>query len=155
MENGHAKIVVRTPESGALAEQSPIGSMEQVPAGLPEEVTRAQLGGLRRGEVLDEATKEASPEVAPGVPMEVTTEEVQVKPVITGVMPVLQDTGTVDDENPATAADGDKIEKVWAERIKKIVELTKSNPRQEQVEVNRLKADYLKKRFNRELGDRN
>ena len=68
---------------------------------------------------------------------------------------VVADTGTVDDDNPDTAEDGEKIEKEWAARIRKIVELTKDNPRTEQIEVNKLKADYMKKRFNRELGDRN
>lgn len=70
-------------------------------------------------------------------------------------MTAITDTGTVDDENPATAEDGERIEKEWAERIRKIIELTKDNPRTEQIEVNKLKADYMKKRFNRELGDRN
>ena len=68
---------------------------------------------------------------------------------------IVVDTGTVDDINPLTATDSDQIERVWAERIQKIIALTKDNPRVEQIEINKLKADYLKKRFNREIGDRN
>lgn len=65
------------------------------------------------------------------------------------------DTGTVDDDNPATAEDGEKIEKEWAERVQNTVNEYKHDPRNLNTAVNRLKADYMKKRFNRELGDRN
>ncbi len=57
---------------------------------------------------------------------------------------------------PATAApqiadDLDLIEKEWVEKAKSIVDQTKHDPRIQSREMNRFKADYLKRRFNKEL----
>ncbi len=56
-----------------------------------------------------------------------------------------------DDANPATAADEDLIEKEWVERAKKIVASTKNDPYLQEQEVSRLQADYLKKRYGKEV----
>ena len=62
---------------------------------------------------------------------------------------------TIEEQNPEIASDGHKLEKEWVERTKKVVNETKSDPREEEIQVGELKADYLKKRFNRAIGDRN
>lgn len=56
-----------------------------------------------------------------------------------------------DDANPATAADEDLIEKEWVERAKKIVASTKNDPYLQEQEVSKLQADYLKKRYGKEV----
>ncbi len=61
----------------------------------------------------------------------------------------------VEEQNPEIASDGHKLEKEWVERTKKVVNETKDDPREEEIQVGELKADYLKKRFNRAIGDRN
>lgn len=61
------------------------------------------------------------------------------------------DTSQVDVSTPDTASDSDLIEKEWVEKAKDIVEKTKSNPFQQQKELAKMKADYLKKRYNREV----
>ena len=61
----------------------------------------------------------------------------------------------VEEQNPEIASDGNKLEKEWVERTKKVVNETKSDPREEEIQVSELKADYLKKRFNRAIGDKN
>jgi hypothetical protein len=55
-------------------------------------------------------------------------------------------------DNPVVAKDDDLIEKEWVDRAKRIVAETKSDPHQQEEEVNRLQVDYMKKRFGRELG---
>lgn len=55
------------------------------------------------------------------------------------------------DNNPATAADDDLIEKEWVERAKKIVASTKNDPYLQEQEVSKLQADYLKKRYGKEI----
>jgi hypothetical protein len=54
--------------------------------------------------------------------------------------------------NPAVANDDDLIEKEWVDKAKKIVAETRDDPHQQDEKVNKLQADYLKKRFGRELG---
>lgn len=61
----------------------------------------------------------------------------------------------VEEQNPEIASDGHKLEKEWVERTKKVVNETKDDPREEEIQVGELKADYLKKRFNRTIGDKN
>jgi hypothetical protein len=60
-------------------------------------------------------------------------------------------TAQVDVSAPDTAADNDLIEKEWVEKAKEIAEKTRSNPYQKQEELAKMKADYLKKRYNREV----
>jgi len=49
------------------------------------------------------------------------------------------------------ADDLDLIEPEWVDKAKEIVERTKDNPFAQSNEMNKVKADYLKKRYNKEL----
>lgn len=49
------------------------------------------------------------------------------------------------------ADDADLIEKEWVIRAKAIVERTKDDPHSQNREMNKVKADYLKKRYNKDL----
>jgi hypothetical protein len=53
--------------------------------------------------------------------------------------------------SPLMADDSDLIEKEWVEKAKQIVEQTKDDPHRQNEEINRVKADYLKKRYNHDL----
>ena len=57
------------------------------------------------------------------------------------------------DDTPVVAADDDLIEKEWVDKLKKIITLTKGNPYEQAKAIAALQADYLKKRYNRELGE--
>ena len=50
-----------------------------------------------------------------------------------------------------TAADNDLIEKAWVEKAKAIIAQTKTDPHRQNNEINKIKADYQKKRYNRDL----
>lgn len=52
---------------------------------------------------------------------------------------------------PAEAADTDVIEKEWVTRAKQIVADTQADPFRQAMEINRLKADYMKKRYNKDI----
>lgn len=54
-------------------------------------------------------------------------------------------------QTPAVAEDNDDIEKEWVNKAKKIVEQTKSDPYLQERAVSRLQADYMKKRFNKDV----
>lgn len=58
-------------------------------------------------------------------------------------------TQTTDDDSPQIADDADLIEKEWVDKAKELVDRTRSDPRQQNIALNKMKADYLKKRFNK------
>lgn len=58
---------------------------------------------------------------------------------------------TVDPQIPIIADDSDLIEKEWVLKAKEIVARTKHDPYQQNKEVERIKADYMKKRYNKDI----
>lgn len=54
--------------------------------------------------------------------------------------------------SPMIADDIDLIEKEWVEKAKEIVEKTKDNPYLQNKAMSEFKADYIKKRYNKDLG---
>lgn len=53
--------------------------------------------------------------------------------------------------SPAVADDLDLIEKEWVEKAKQIVAQTRSDPHAQNKEMNRFKADYMQKRYGKEI----
>lgn len=53
--------------------------------------------------------------------------------------------------SPQIAEDIDLIEKEWVDKAKHIVAITKDNPNEQSVEISKLKSDYMKQRFNKDL----
>lgn len=52
---------------------------------------------------------------------------------------------------PIIADDSDLIEKEWVLKAKEIVARTRHDPYQQNKEVERIKADYMKKRYNKDI----
>lgn len=52
---------------------------------------------------------------------------------------------------PATAEDVDLIEKEWVDRAKAIVAQTRNDPYVQNREMNKMKADYMMKRYHKEI----
>jgi hypothetical protein len=55
------------------------------------------------------------------------------------------------DDTHIIADDVDVIEKEWVDRAKKIIRLTSDDPFVETKEISKLKASYLKKRFDKDI----
>lgn len=53
--------------------------------------------------------------------------------------------------NPIVANDADLIEKEWVDRAKRIVQQTKDDPYSQEKEVSRLQADYVKRRYDKDI----
>lgn len=131
---------------------TPENTPERAPAYQPEVVNGAgpevrPETGLERGHERVEQRAEAAPRQATGVlPV----------PVVAPLPPAPRaDDGTVtpiQGANPAVAADDDLIEKEWVDRAKKIIMQTKDDPYRREQEVSKLQADYLKKRYGKEMG---
>ncbi len=58
---------------------------------------------------------------------------------------------TIVAQTPVVADDKDDIEKEWISKAKRIVEQTKFDPYLQERAVSRLQADYMKKRFNKDV----
>lgn len=56
------------------------------------------------------------------------------------------------DDTPLVANDDDLIEREWVDKAKKIILQTKDDPYRREQEVGKLQADYLLKRYGKELG---
>jgi hypothetical protein len=54
-------------------------------------------------------------------------------------------------EPPNIADDDDLIEQEWVDKAKAIVERTRNDPYLQNQELGKFKADYIKKRYNREI----
>lgn len=67
--------------------------------------------------------------------------------------PVQDDAAVAQDDSlPTVAGDDDLIEKEWVDKAKQIISATKDDPYKREQEVGRLQADYLRKRYGKELG---
>ncbi len=53
--------------------------------------------------------------------------------------------------NPQIADDVDLIEKEWVSKAKQIIAATREDPNLQNKEISRFKADYLKKRYNKDI----
>jgi len=56
-----------------------------------------------------------------------------------------------DDDTPPIAGDVDLIEKTWVRKAKQVVDQTKDDPYNQNKQINRVKAGYVKKRYNKEI----
>lgn len=56
-----------------------------------------------------------------------------------------------ENNNPSVARDAEHIEKEWVLRAKQIISRTKSDPYAQEREISLLQADYLKKRYGKEV----
>lgn len=132
--------------------------MEQEPV-LPAPVEVSQQGGTQQAarESVGAGNPEAAAtraEVAPAqTAAPVATQPVQAQPVAAQATasstPASQDNDAAG--SPAVADDVDVIEKEWVDKAKKIVATTKDNPYQQEKEVSKLQADYLMKRYGKQV----
>lgn len=58
---------------------------------------------------------------------------------------------TIAGSSPQIADDVDLIEKEWVEKAKEIVEKTKENPYLQNKAISEIKADYIQKRYNKQV----
>ncbi len=130
-------------------EQMP-SPIETTPGLSPNQEFEANNSHEQLVPVIEYGQEQSPQEQAPAVPaVQLPT------PVIAQPMPPVGTTPSItdDDNNPQTAADEDLIEKEWVDKAKKIIAETKDDPYARERQVGRLQADYLKKRYGKELGN--
>ncbi len=87
--------------------------------------------------------------VASSQPLQPVVAAQPVDPALATPNPGQLSSGAV--SSPQQAADNDLIEKEWVIKAKQIVNATKDDPYTQNRELNRFKADYLKKRYNKDI----
>jgi hypothetical protein len=132
---------------------SPNFGREQMPSGYGQSVERApspaspEVGVERSPEKFEQRSETTSPPVV--------IQPVLPPPVAVVAQPSVPDSTrvtSVTDDLPLVANDDDLIEREWVDKAKKIIVETKDDPFRREQEVGRLQADYLRKRYGRELG---
>lgn len=77
------------------------------------------------------------------------------QPIQPAVAPPAQPQNNQDDNHvvsaPVKADDVERIEPEWVNKAKSVVEKTKHDPYMQEKEVSRLQADYLKKRYGKDI----
>lgn len=97
----------------------------------------------------------AAPETAPTIGAPIPSYSAQM-PSIPAAPPVFQHSpvplpAAAAIASPTVADDLDLIEKEWVEKAKAIVVQTRSDPYNQNKEMNRFKADYMQKRYGKEI----
>lgn len=98
-----------------------------------------------RAGMTDSASQGPQPQAVPGVQLPA----VQAQPSSSLQSP--QQPSPSNGTSPAIADDVDVIEKEWVDKAKDIVTATKDDPYRQEEEVEKLKADYLKKRYGKDI----
>jgi hypothetical protein len=105
---------------------------------LPDHEKRETVHETEQGVQRSEKTAVAPPPINVPLP----------PPTVTVPQPVVND----DTTGPTLAADDDLIEKEWVDKAKKIIAETQNDPYKREKAIGKLQADYLKKRYGKELG---
>ncbi|HUC88344.1 MAG TPA: hypothetical protein VMR95_04335 [Candidatus Binatia bacterium] len=123
---------------------------EQPGLRLPEPLTGSETVTATK----PEKTLSVSPEILLGQSSpqtSVPTNPALPVPSATAHQPVSDQPSSVPTNLPTTTDDADLIEKEWIIKAKAIVERTKDDPHQQNYEMSHFKADYLKKRYNKDI----
>lgn len=120
--------------------------LPQIPDGaLPEQPMQQVYGAeMLRTQAIE--TEQAAPTAQGGyVPQ---PQALPIAPLQQSTPPTPGDPSTA---MPTIADDADLIEKEWVEKAKEIVARTRHDPYEQNKEVERMKADYMKKRYNKDI----
>ncbi len=125
----------------------------QIPGGVeyhPETAPR----GVETGQAVERIPSVGATESQPTAPPTILPPVASSIPVIPAPTTTQAPTGHMasGDDIPLIAADEDLIEKEWVDKLKNIISLTKDDPHERARVIAQLQADYLKKRYNRTLG---
>ncbi len=117
------------PESVSTPEEEPRYEAEKAGQAV-------ELAPLDPSRANSNASTKAAPALPPLMPPPVST------PTTTDV---------TDKDLPSVAEDADVIEKQWVIKAKELVDATKDDPHRQNKEINKFKAAYIKKRYDKEI----
>jgi hypothetical protein len=115
----------------------------QDPSGGQERQTEQ---AIERRQVSEGAPSKAAPKLPAQVQPALPAQPPQVQQI-----PVQSQSSSSQASSSLAAKDADLIEKEWVMRAKNIVAQTQDDPYKQKNEMSRIKADYIKKRFNKTI----
>ena len=115
------------------------GKIESVPSAVPEQLPGRETPGS------------SAPAQQPTITTDPATIAQPAQDVPIGAPSAQPSTSPPAKDLPDKAADVDLIEKQWVTKAKHIVEKTKNDPYVQNKELSKVKAEYVSKRFNKEL----
>lgn len=127
------------PHEAPPVERAPQPKIERSEEGNLPPVEQAPPSQERLGPASDQGAQGAPPPILP-------TPQMAPPPATTPAEP---QSGTV--SGPAIADDVDVIEKEWVDKAKTIVNTHKHDPYNQEKEASKLQADYLKKRYGKDV----
>lgn len=121
--------------------------------------TDVQSTGTNNGELSAggnaKVEKQTANQEKASAPVAVPPTQITVQPVQASDDNITNDGSTTQHQpqstNPQIADDVDVIEKEWVDKAKSIVSSTKDNPHMQEKEVSKLQADYLMKRYGKQM----
>lgn len=116
------------PDINRKLENVPIGALEQLGDDVSQE----------RGGKVNDSVQIAADDVAVTIP---SVPAVSQDDISTGASST----------TPVVAADDDVIEKEWVNKAKKVINETKGDPYAKEREVSKLQADYMQKRYGKQV----
>jgi hypothetical protein len=115
----------------------------------------SQVGGNIEAPVVSPETAKGAEQLLAdrqgGAPLPVVAQ-----PVTPPVVPEPADQtqpATVIATTPQTAADGDRIEAEWIDKVKHVISSTSDDPYNQQKHISQLMANYVLKRYGRKIGN--
>lgn len=119
----------------------------------PRNPERSERGPDGAGSEVEPGPNHEKQSTAPGL-AEAQRQVMQSLPLAMPEPVVVEDTTTPTTSNtsPTIASDDDLIEKEWVDKLKRIIALTKDDPYERNRVIAQFQADYLKKRYNKTLG---
>jgi len=130
---------------------SPNFGREQMPTGYGQSIEHAPMPASP--EVGVERNPERFEQRSEAVPAQVAAQPILPPPMVAPApAPATPQAVSTTDDLPLVANDDDLIEKEWVDKAKKIIVETRDDPYRREQEVGKLQADYLRKRYGRELG---
>ena len=128
-----------SPEMGPVLPRGP-----EVPQRAPENVPQ-QEQSAERPAPQEQQTGQGAGDTPPPMP-------VVPLPAAPAAQPAQHTTSaTTDDDMPQIAADEDLIEKEWVEKAKRVISDTKHDPYSQEQAVRKLQAEYLSKRYGKNI----
>lgn len=138
--------VTSTPNTiGAPEQQNPNFGAPPRPEVSPKlQQPEQPLQGPEKGEL---------PQSSPSEPVDLAALQQATQDAQAVAQPVMQSQAAtvLDDEQMLVASDDDVIEKEWVNKAKQIVAQTRDDPHAQEREVSKLQADYMQKRFGKEI----
>lgn len=136
-----------------MNDQEHIQSLE-----LPQPVDGSGSAGESRSnnlpayEIGQALERQTSPSSSPPQQMTTQNDSSQQQPILQTAIPApMPAYGVPATSSPLTAADNDLIEKEWVSKAKEMVARTHGDPFNQNKEINKIKAEYIKKRYNKDI----